>query len=253
MFIDTHAHLNMPDYDSDREEVIAYAFNEEVEAIIDVAFDLASAKRSLALFGERKNIYSTVGIHPHDSEKLQNEVSTVKELSRHKNVKAIGEIGLDYHYMKSSKDIQKDMFIKQIEISLELNLPVIIHIREAYDDAKQVMDGYKGSNLRAVFHCFSGDRNFLDYVLGQGWFVSFDGPITFPKAQESRELLKSVPMDRFFLETDCPYLTPVPFRGKRNQPGYVKYVAIKAAEVKSLSFEEVGTQTTKNAKAFFKI
>lgn len=253
MFIDTHAHLNMPDYDTDREEVIANAQNDGVEAIIDVGFDLDSSRRSLEMFSNLKNIYSAIGIHPHDSEKLFNQISVIKGLAQKNKVVAIGEIGLDYHYLHSSKETQKRAFIQQIEIAVELKLPLIIHIREAQDDAMEILKNYEGSKLPAVFHCFSGDQRYLEYVLSCGYHVSFAGPVTFPKAQASRDLLKTVPIDRLLLETDCPYLAPVPLRGKRNQPGYIKLIAIKIAETKSISIEEVASRTTQNAKWIFKI
>ena len=254
MFIDTHSHLFYPNFEDDLDEVIQRAKDSGVDFILVPATDLATAKEVINLIEKYDMIYGAVGIHPHDTKdwdpSLLNEIES---LASHKKIVAIGEIGLDYYYDYSPKEKQIEAFKSQIDLALKLNLPIIVHNRDSDEDMMEIINSYCGSGLKAQFHCFNGSLKDAKDLMHMGYMISFTGNITFKKADELKEILKKVRIDQLLLETDSPFLTPVPFRGKRNEPAYVKYVAEQVAEVHELSIEEVGRITSFNAFRMFGI
>ena len=253
MLIDTHAHLQMSDYDDDRDEVIARATEAGVECIINASFDLSSSQQAVKLAEEHENLYAAVGVHPHDAKLLDDKtLDALRDLAGHPKVVAIGETGLDYYRNLSPRAIQRSAFEKQLRLAEEVGLPVIVHNREAHEDTLEILRRYSGQ-VRGVMHCFSGDRDFADNCVQMGLYISFAGPVTYPKSHQLREVAAYVPRGKFFVETDCPYLAPQFKRGKRNEPSYVKAVAKKIAEIRRTTFPEIARITTANAKALFGI
>lgn len=245
-FIDTHAHLQFDSYDKDRDEVIRQAFAKGIKAIINVGIDEATSKQAIGLARKYRNLFATAGWHPHDATSYNEE--TLRELLDNKEVVALGEIGLDYFRNLSPKDVQKKVFEAQLKIAIERNLPTIIHDRNAHEDVFNMLKKYKPE--RVVFHCFSGDYKLARDVLEQGWFISFTGVVTFDRGHY-HGIIRDVPDDRYFVETDAPFLTPYPYRGKRNRPEYVEYIIQHIAEIKGKSPNEIARQTTENAENFF--
>lgn len=253
MFVDTHAHLNMPEF-SDLSEVLARAKDAKVETIINVSFDLASSHVSAKLASDFDNVYAAVGIHPHDSELVTDfAMADIRKLLANKKVVAIGETGLDYYRCLVSKDVQQAAFRKFIQLSQEVNLPLIVHCREADEDVIKIMREENNGNLRAVFHCFAGDEHLMKYALDMGFMLSFTGNITFKKAEVLRERVRQIPIENIMIETDCPYLSPDPLRGQRNEPANVPLVAEAISKIKFIPLENVAIETTKNARKFFGI
>jgi len=250
---DTHAHLTMPEY-QDLNDVIKRAKDAGLGFIIDVGFDIESSKRSAQLFSGSDYIYTAVGIHPHDAKSFNEECyKELRALAGGPRVVAIGEIGLDYHYDLSTHDEQKRMFSKLLWTARDMNKPVIFHGRESYHDMVDIVKAEGKGDVRGVFHSFAGSPEELKWVLDNGFYVSFNGMLTFKKAQNIKDLALSAPIDRILIETDCPYLTPEPFRGKRNEPSYVSFVAEALAKIKGLTVDEVAVRTTENAKKLFQI
>ena len=249
-FIDTHCHIYYDKYDHDINDVINRASNNNVNNIICVGVDLESSRKSLELAEQYQSVFATVGYHPHEAKLTsENYLDEIKKISQKSKVVAIGEIGLDYYYEHSDKKIQIKVFREQLELAKELNMPTIIHNRESDDD---LYHNIKESNInKGVIHCYSSDIKYANKLFELGLIVSFTGIITFSK--KLQEVVKEIPMDKIMIETDSPYLTPIPFRGKRNEPYMVKYVAEKIAEIKNISVEEVAEITTKTAKDFFSI
>ncbi|MFA4966987.1 MAG: TatD family hydrolase [Candidatus Margulisiibacteriota bacterium] len=253
MFIDTHAHLTMPEY-TDLNEVLTRARDAKITAIVNASFDLKSSKESLKLAQEHDFIYAAVGIHPHDADKVdENAIAALREMAKDKKVVAIGETGLDYHYHKDIKDLQIEAFRKFLKLAQELNKPVIVHCREAQEDTINTMKEENRGGLRGVFHCFAGDDNLIDFAKEIGFYISFTGNVTFKKADKVRENVSKVPLEMMLLETDCPYLAPEPNRGKRNEPSYIPIIARAIADIKGISIEELAAATTKNAGKLFLI
>ena len=253
MLIDTHAHLQMRDYDADRKEVIARAIEADVKCIINASFDLPSSQQAVKLAEENENIYAAVGVHPHDARTFDGKVlDALLELAEHPKVVAIGEIGLDYYRNLSPRPVQKTVFEMQIDLAREAGLPVIIHNRDAHEDILEILRRHPGQ-FRGVMHCFSGDQQFADNCIQMGLCVSFAGPVTYPNARQLREVVAHIQMDKFFLETDCPYLAPQFKRGKRNEPSYMKAVARKVAEIRHITLPEIARITTENAGRLFEI
>ncbi len=251
MLIDTHAHLQMDRYDNDRGDVIARAVEAGVECIINASFDLPSSQQAVKLAEEHENLYAAVGVHPHDAKLLDDETRDVlRGLAGHPKVVAIGEMGLDYYRDLSPRSVQKTAFEKQLRLAAEVDLPVIIHNRDAHKDTLEILREHAGQ-LRGVMHCFSGDIAFADDCIQMGLYVSFAGPVTYPKSYQLRDVAAHVAWDRFLIETDCPYLAPQFRRGKRNEPSYVKAVAKKIAEIRGVTFPEVARNTTSNARDLF--
>lgn len=247
--IDTHTHIYDKQFENDFDDVMN-RIKDELESIVSIGFDLESSIKSVELANKYDFVYAVVGIHPVDIKKLNDNVE--KELERlaltEKKVVAIGEIGLDYHWMEDPKDVQIAGFRKQMELAERVNKPVVIHTREALQDTLDVLKDYK--NVSGILHCYPGSyeaaKPFLDrYYLGIG------GTLTFKNNRKTKELVKELALEKIVLETDCPYLTPVPFRGKRNEPVYTKYVAEEVARIKEISVEEVIEVTTENAKKIY--
>lgn len=249
MLIDTHAHLTMQQF-NDLPEVLKRARDSRVNTIINASFDMDSSIGSIDMAEKYGNIFASVGIHPHHADAVDEK--TIEELGAlcgNKRVVAIGETGLDYFENPVPKDVQKRAFSMHIQLAIEKGLPLILHGRDADDDMLDILK--KGSADRGVFHCFSGDADYAKRVLDAGFMLSFTGIITFKNADKAREALKATPLDKIMIETDCPYLAPQIYRGKRNEPSYIRFVAEKMAEIKGLSIEEVEEATSSNAMLFF--
>lgn len=254
MLFDTHAHLNTEQFDTDLEEVIARAKAEKVERIVVVGFDKPTITRAMELIEEYDFIYAAIGWHPVDAiDMTEEDLSWIKELSSHEKVVAIGEMGLDYHWDKSPKDVQKEVFRKQIALAKEVNLPIIIHNRDATEDVVTILKEEGAEEVGGIMHCFTGSAEVAWQCMDMNFYISFGGPVTFKNAKKPKEVAKEIPNDRLLIETDCPFLTPHPFRGKRNEPSYVKYVAEQLAELKGLTYEEIASITTENAKRLFRM
>lgn len=253
MIIDTHAHLQMDQFDGDRQKVIDRAAKAGVEIIINASFDLDSSEKAVELAEENDNLYASVGVHPHDAKTLDNKtLDAFRELAKHPKVVAIGEMGLDYYRDLSPRPVQRSAFEKQLQLAVEVDLPVIIHNRDAHEDTTKILEQHV-EKLNGVMHCFSGNIDFADTCIQMGLHISFAGPVTYPKSQELRDVAAHVPLDSFFVETDCPYLAPQFKRGKRNEPSYVKAVAKKISEVRRIAFSEVVRATTSNAIKLFNL
>lgn len=249
--VDTHTHIYGDKYNSDFFEVLKRT-KEELEFIVSIGYDLESSKKSVELSNKYDFIYSTVGIHPVDIKEYNDEVEKelIAMVKNNTKVVAIGEIGLDYYWMEDPKEIQQDVFRKQLNISRETKLPVVIHTRDALEDTLKILSEYK--DIGGILHCFPGSYDSVKSLLDR-YYVGVAGVVTFKNNKKTQEMVKQVPLDRVVIETDCPYLTPEPFRGHRNEPTYVKYVAEKIAEIKGISYEEVIKVTTENAKAIYNI
>ena len=251
--IDTHAHINTEKFEEDRQEVINRALESGVQKIIIPAIEPKDFDGLLELVESIPELYCGIGVHPHNVSNISdNEIELVKQKADSKGVVAIGEIGIDYYYDFAPKEKQKEMFDKQIKVAIEKKLPIIVHNREADNDVIDIIKQNQDGSLKGVLHCFSSPIETLKKTLDIGMNVSFTGNITFKKSTLD-DVVKYVPMDRFMIETDSPYITPVPYRGKRNEPSYVKYVAEKIAELKGISIEEVIEMTTKTAKEMFRL
>lgn len=261
MLIDTHAHLNFEAFKDDLEEVIQKAQDEGVEKIINVGANLESSKKAVELAQKYDSCFASVGIHPHHAEDYDDVEGKLEKLAQNPKVVAIGECGLDYHPYGNggiaNPKKQKELFLAQIELAQKLNLPLILHCRDAHVDMLELIKQYTINHtpftIHGIFHCFSGDENFLQEVLSLGFYVGFDGNITYKNAQNLRDLVKLTPPDRLLLETDCPYLPPEPLRGLRNAPANVKIIAKAVAQVKELPEEEIARKTTQNAKKIFSL
>jgi len=252
MLIDTHCHLDFPPFEPDRDAVIQRAKAAGIAYFVNIGSTLESTNASCALAEKYKEVYASAGVHPHaaDTFDLQAE-NKLKILAQNNKIVAIGETGLDYFRSLSGPDNQKQAFIKQIELAKDLNLPLVIHSRQAEKDVLEILKA--ALPLRAVVHCFSGDESFLRECLGCGFFISFTCNITYKKSYTLREIVRLTPLDRLMLETDAPYLAPEGFRGKRNEPLQIKLLAEEVGRIKGISFAEIADRTTENAKKFFKL
>ncbi|MCB9206044.1 MAG: YchF/TatD family DNA exonuclease [Ignavibacteriales bacterium] len=254
MFIDTHAHLFYPNFNGEVEQVIERAKNAGVKYIIVPGTDLPTSKKAIELAEEYPQVYAAVGVHPHDTTEWKDSfIDTLEEFSKHPKVVAIGEIGLDYYYDFSPKDIQQKALRAQIDLAIKVDLPIIVHNRESNDDIMNVIREYSNTNLRAQFHCFAGSIKDAKELTDMGHYISFTGNITFKKTESIREILKGVGIDKMLLETDSPFMTPVPYRGQRNEPSYVLHNAEKIAEIHNLSLEDVQRITNYNVYKLFGI
>ncbi len=250
--IDTHCHLEMDEFNPDRDEVIKRAKDAGIEAIITIGSDLKGNIGGLELSKKYDFIYSSVGFHPHDAKDFTEDIfNQIKTWVKREKVVAIGEIGLDYHYDNSPREIQREVFIKQLQFAKEINFPVIIHSREAKRDTLEII---KGSGInKGVLHCFSGDIDMAERAMAMGFYISIAGPVTFKSARKPKEVAKIIPDDYLLIETDAPYLTPEPFRGRRNEPSYIVHTAKAIAELRGITLEDLSRITTINAKRLFKI
>ncbi|MFD2216997.1 TatD family hydrolase [Metabacillus endolithicus] len=254
MLFDTHAHLNAVQFEGDLEEVIERATSEGVSHIVVVGFDHETIKRAMELIEQYDMIYAAIGWHPVDAiDMTEEDLSWIRELSQHPKVVAIGEMGLDYYWDKSPKEIQKEVFRKQIQLAKEVNLPIIIHNRDATEDVVKILQEENASEVGGIMHCFTGSLEVAKQCMEMNFYISFGGPVTFKNAKKPKEVVKEIPMDRLLIETDCPYLTPHPYRGKRNEPSYVRYVAEQISELRGVSFEEIAEKTSDNAMKVFGI
>ncbi len=252
MFIDTHAHLFFDNYKDDLDDVINRAQKSGVDYIIVPATDLKTAREAISLSEKYKQIYATVGVHPHDTKDWNESLITeLEKLAKHPKVVGIGEIGLDYYYDFSPKDQQIKAFKSQLDLAVRLELPVVIHNRDSDKDMMDIIQDYCGTGLKAQFHCYNSSPEDALEFMKMNHFISFTGNITFKKSDALRSVLKEIDLNNLLLETDSPFLTPVPFRGKRNEPSYVTYVAQQVAEVHKITVEEVGRITSLNTFRFF--
>ena len=250
MIFDTHAHYDSGAFNADRFDILASMPEKNVGLIVDPGCDLESSRAAIALAEKYSFVYAAVGWHPEDMDKLTDEgFDEMIKLMYHPKCVAVGEIGLDYYWDAEHKDEQKALFIRQIELALELDKPVIVHDREAHGDSFDIVSRYPA--LRGVFHCYSGSAEMAAELLKRGWYLGFDGPITYKNARKALEVLQMCPLERMVIETDSPYLTPVPNRGKRNDSSNLKYVIDKIAEVKGVSASEVERATFENGKKLY--
>jgi TatD DNase family protein len=254
--IDSHAHIQGKEYSGETDAVISRAGEAGVDKIIVVggAGDMASNTAAVALADSWANLYATVGMHPHDAKDVgEEELQELKKLAAHPKVIAVGETGLDYYYNHSPREVQRRVFAQFIRLSGGTELPLVVHERDAAQEAAELLREEGNGKVRGVIHCFTGDYDAARAYLDLGFYLSFTGIITFKNAGALREVVRIVPLDKMFVETDSPYLTPVPHRGKRNEPAYVRFVAATIASVKGLSIEEVARVTTNNVRRLFRI
>lgn len=250
MIFDTHAHYDSGAFNADRFDILASMPDNGVGLIVDPGCDLESSIQAIELAERFGFVYAAVGWHPEDIDKLTPDgMHELERLAEHPKCVAIGEIGLDYYWDAGHKQEQKELFCRQIELALRLDKPVIVHDREAHGDSLEMVCRYP--ELRGVFHCFSGSAEMAAELLKRGWYLGFDGPITYKNARKAIEVLEMCPLDRIVIETDSPYLTPVPNRGKRNDSTQLRYVTAKIAEVKGMSAEEIERLTFENGRRLF--
>lgn len=254
MLFDTHAHYDDKRFDADRNEVLESLKDYDVTNIVNIGSSMETSRASAALAEEYDFVYATVGVHPSETGDLtEDDIEELKELCKNPKVRAIGEIGLDYHYLPDDvpADIQRKWFARQLDLAKELSVPVVIHDRESKGECIEILKEKKISN--GVVHCFSGSVETAKTILDMGLMISFTGVLTFKNARKAAEACAVVPLDRLMIETDCPYMAPEPYRGERNFSGYVEFVARKMAEIKNVSYEEIVRITEKNAKRFYGI
>lgn len=254
MLIDSHAHLDDRRFDKDRDKIISSLKDSGVDIVINPGADLQTSIKAVSLAEEYDNIYAAVGVHPHSAKEMDDStVAVLKSFTNREKVVAVGEIGLDYHYDNSPRDIQRKRFVEQLNMAKEVDLPVIIHSRSAAGDTFDILKEAQDGNLEGVLHCYSGSIEMALEYIKLGFYISIAGPVTFKNARILKEVAKTVSLDKLLIETDAPYLTPEPYRGKRNEPIYVRYVAGTIAEIKGLTFEEVAKATAENTKRLFRI
>lgn len=253
MLFDSHAHVTDNRFDSDRAEVLARAQQEGVSGILNAGADMASSAQAIALAKEYDFVYASVGVHPHDAKDVvEADYAQLAAWTQEEKVVAIGEIGLDYYYDLSPRDVQETVFVRQLDIARQTDMPFIIHDRDAHGDVLRILQ-QEAQGLTGVMHCFSGSWEMAQQVLKMGLYISVGGPLTFKNAAKLPEIVQKVPLERLLIETDCPYLTPQPYRGRRNEPYFVKFVAAEIARLRGMELEEVAKITSKNAKELFRI
>jgi TatD DNase family protein len=254
MLIDSHAHLEMPDFKKDLGEVIQRAKDSGVEYIFTVGTEKKDWKRALDIAHSHPSVYAILGVHPHNAREIDEKTyPALKEFCKHEKVKAYGEIGLDFYRNLSPKEIQLKRFREQIGLAKELRLPIVVHDREAHRETQEILKSEKAWENRGIIHCFSGDEEMAKACIDMGFYISIPGSITFKNAERSQEIVRKLPLSALLVETDAPFLTPFPFRGKRNEPSYVRYTAQKVAEIKKVSFEKVAEVTTENALRVYRL
>ncbi len=254
MLFDTHAHFDDRKFDQDRDAMIKKSYEDGVTLIMNPGSSISSSKQSVLLSKKYDFMYCAVGVHPHDATEMDDRsIEILADLAIRDKVKAIGEIGLDYFRDLSPRDIQKKRLIEQIDLAKQLNLPVILHDRDSHEDIMSILRKENIKSIGGVLHSFSGSKEMAKECLKLGLFLSISGPITFSNAKKTVEVVKDVPLEYLLIETDSPYLTPVPHRGERNYSGHVKFVAQKVSEIKNIDFEIVARTTFENGKRLFKI
>ena len=252
MLFDTHAHLDDPRFDEDRERLLRELPQKGIGLLMNPGCSLPASRAAVALAAGNDWIYAAVGSHPDDADHGDDDtLEAYHRLARHPKVKAIGEIGLDYHYEDIPRAVQQETFRRQMALAQELDLPVIIHEREAHEDGLRIISEFP--QVTGVFHCFSGSREMAEYLVARGWYIGFTGVLTFKNARRAVETAAAIPLERIVIETDCPYMAPEPFRGQRNNPGYVYRMAEKLAEIRGISVEEAENATFENGKRLYRI
>ena len=252
MYFDSHAHLTEDCFAQDFDTVVDNMKAASVTGMMEIGFDLPSSEKAVQLAERFDWVHAAVGSHPDDAEQVNEARITVyRGLCRNPRVKAIGEIGLDYHYEEPGREVQKRAFRMQLALAQELSMPVVIHEREAHEDGLRILEEFP--TIRGVFHCFSGSYEMAKELIKRGWYIGFTGVVTFKNARKAVETAANIPLDRILIETDCPYMAPEPFRGRRCDPSLVPYVAKKIAALRGLSPEAVAAATAENAKRCFRI
>lgn len=252
MFIDSHAHIQLSQFHRDRDAVLKRAAEADVTSILVIGFDIETSREAVALAATHPNIYATVGMHPHDAKDLTPDALKVfRELAAHPKVIALGEMGLDYYRNLSPHLVQKEAFEKQLDLAEEMQLPIIIHNRDAYMDILPILEA-RHEKIRGVLHCFTGDVELMHRSLAIGFHLGIGGIVTYPNAKDVQAVAREVPLDRLLIETDCPWLAPQFRRGKRNEPAYVRAVAEKLAALRGTSIEAIGSATTENFRELFR-
>jgi len=254
MLIDSHAHLDMVEFDAGRDQVIDRALSADVRQIITVGIDIRSSIRAAALTKSYSSVFASVGIHPHNADNAdKDDLKQIPFIATQEKVVAIGETGLDFYRNLSSRQNQIELFKQQLDIAISLDLPVVIHDREAHEEVLNILFSFNRNGFKGVIHCFSGDYNLAKTFIDMGFHISIPGTVTFKNANEMQDVAVRVPLNRMLLETDAPFLAPVPYRGKRNEPCLVIHTAQKVAELRGISFEEVAMQTSKNTCQLFNL
>ena len=252
MYFDSHAHLDDTRFQADFDEVLARMRENGVTGMMNIGCDLPSSERSVALAERYDWIWAAVGSHPDDADHVDGAlIEAYRTLCKNPRVRAIGEIGLDYHYEDVPRDIQKKAFRMQLQLARETGMPVVVHEREAHGDALEILDDF--TDVRGVFHCYSGSLEMAKELVRRGWYIGFTGVITFKNARKAVEVAEWLPLSRTLIETDCPYMAPEPFRGRRCEPGMVPQMAKKIAEIKGIDTERVAEATRRNAYELFRL
>lgn len=254
MFIDTHVHLNADQYEEDLQEVIDRALEAKVERMVVIGFDRKTIERTMQLIEQYDFVYGVIGWHPVDAiDCTQQDLEWIEQLASHPKIVGIGETGLDYYWDKSPKDVQQELFRKQIQLAQKINLPIVIHNRDATGDVVQILREENAASVGGVMHCFSGSVETARECIAMNFMISLGGPVTFKNARLPKEVATEIALKHLMIETDAPYLAPHPHRGKRNEPAFVPLVAEEIARLKGLTIEEIAQATTANAKNFFGI
>ncbi len=252
MYFDSHAHLDDARFKTDFDEILARMKENGVTAMMNIGCDLPSSENSVRLAESFPWIWAAVGSHPDDADHVDaSRISVYRELCKHPRVKAIGEIGLDYHYEDVPREVQKTAFRMQMALAQELRLPVVVHEREAHEDGMKIVDEFP--DVTGVFHCYSGSLEMAKELVKRGWYIGFTGVVTFKNARKAVQVAENIPLERILIETDCPYMAPEPYRGQRNDPSLVPFVAAKIAQLRGLTPEQAGRATSENARRLFRI
>lgn len=252
MYFDSHAHLDDARFQEDFDEILARMRENGVTAMMNIGCDLPSSQNSVRMAEKYDWVWASVGSHPDDAANVDDaRIEVYRALCQSPRVKAIGEIGLDYHYEDVPRERQKEAFRMQMQLARELSLPVVVHEREAHEDGLAIVDEFP--EVRGVFHCYSGSLEMAKELVRRGWYIGFTGVVTFKNARKAVEVAQNIPLERILIETDCPYMAPEPHRGRRNDPSYVPLVAAKIAQLRGLTPEEVGRATNENARRLFDI
>ena len=254
MLIDSHAHLDMKEFYSDRDQVIERALSGNVRHIITVGIDILSSLNAMRLTKTYPCVFALIGIHPHNADNAhKNDLEKISLIAKQEKIVAIGETGLDFYRNRSPREKQIKLFKQQIDIAISLCLPVVIHDREAHTETLKILSSFKRNRLTGMIHCFSGDYNLARIFIDMGYYISIPGTVTFKNASQIQDVARRVPLNKILIETDAPFLAPTPYRGKRNEPSYIIHTAQKVANLRGISFEEVSHHTSKNACQLFNL